>query len=119
MVSMETQTTFSSYQLRATIFILMEIMLKLLLEQTGVKRKVLIELNIYYIFYIKMYAEIKFVKGTLCGTNGECVNYAKFGRCECAAGYTGDGFSCSDLNECLTGKSECDPHAECQNTIGR
>ena len=43
------------------------------------------------------------MKGTQCGTNGECVNYAQFGRCECSPGYTGDGFSCSDINECLTG----------------
>ena len=58
------------------------------------------------------------LKGTVCGTNGECVNYASFGRCECAAGYTGDGFTCSDVNECLSGKAKCDPNAICQNTIG-
>ena len=59
MVSMEIQTTFSSYQLRATIFTLMEIMLKLRLELTGVKRRVLIKINFNYIFKIRMFAEIK------------------------------------------------------------
>jgi hypothetical protein len=58
------------------------------------------------------------LKGTTCGPMGECVNYANMGKCECKKGYSGDGFSCSDVNECLTGKSECDEHASCTNTIG-
>ncbi|CAG5108086.1 Oidioi.mRNA.OKI2018_I69.chr1.g3626.t2.cds [Oikopleura dioica] len=58
------------------------------------------------------------LKGTKCGPMGECVNYANMGKCECKKGYTGDGFSCSDVNECLTGKSDCDEHASCTNTIG-
>jgi hypothetical protein len=58
------------------------------------------------------------LKGTTCGPMGECVNYANMGKCECKKGYSGDGFSCADVNECLTGKSECDEHASCTNTIG-
>ena len=33
-------------------------------------------------------------------------------------GYDGDGFSCSDINECETGDHECDLNADCINTEG-
>ena len=33
-------------------------------------------------------------------------------------GFVGDGFSCSDLNECETGDHECDKDAKCTNTVG-
>ncbi|GFO30950.1 zonadhesin, partial [Plakobranchus ocellatus] len=40
-------------------------------------------------------------------------------RCECIAGYTGDGMTCQDVDECLTGQAEnCDENAECRNTPG-
>ena len=58
------------------------------------------------------------MKGTTCGEDGECVNYQNYGKCECKKGYKGNGFDCYDLDECATGKSECDPNAICTNTIG-
>uniref|UniRef100_A0A7M4F0X5 Nidogen 2 n=1 Tax=Crocodylus porosus TaxID=8502 RepID=A0A7M4F0X5_CROPO len=36
--------------------------------------------------------------------------------CECLPGYTGDGHTCSDVNECTQGR--CHPAATCHNTPG-
>ena len=58
------------------------------------------------------------MKGTKCGMNGECVNYKNLGKCECKKGYVGDGFNCSDQDECMAGTSDCDENAICVNTIG-
>ena len=58
------------------------------------------------------------MKGTTCGVDGECVNYENHGKCECKKGYVGNGFQCSDQDECMAGTSECDEHATCTNTIG-
>jgi hypothetical protein len=37
-------------------------------------------------------------------------------RCECIAGYTGDGMTCADVDECATGNGGC--AAACANTDG-
>ena len=58
------------------------------------------------------------MKGTTCGLDGECVNYKHMGKCECKKGFVGDGFSCSDQDECTAGTSDCDENAICMNTIG-
>ncbi len=49
-----------------------------------------------------------------CDANGSCTA----GTCICNQGYDGDGFSCSDLDECTLGTDQCDPNATCTNTEG-
>jgi len=36
--------------------------------------------------------------------------------CMCSEGYVGDGRSCTDVDECATGASQCNENARCINT---
>jgi hypothetical protein len=36
----------------------------------------------------------------------------------CPAGYTGNGVTCTDINECANGANNCSPYAACTNTPG-
>ncbi|KAL3851660.1 hypothetical protein ACJMK2_015389, partial [Sinanodonta woodiana] len=46
-----------------------------------------------------------------------CTNLAPLFQCDCKAGYTGDGYTCVDLNECaLPNKGGCSQ--SCHNSIG-
>ena len=38
--------------------------------------------------------------------------------CQCKAGYTGDGLTCKDRDECLLGNNNCHRHAVCYNYDG-
>ncbi|HUU02962.1 MAG TPA: calcium-binding EGF-like domain-containing protein [Myxococcota bacterium] len=50
----------------------------------------------------------------LCAADASCVGNA----CQCDAGFTGDGHSCSDIDECAQGSDLCDSNAGCTNTAG-
>ncbi|KHN80174.1 Nidogen-2 [Toxocara canis] len=49
-----------------------------------------------------------------CSPHATCSN----GVCMCKEGFIGDGFNCSDVNECLRAPYVCDKNAECRNTDG-
>lgn len=49
-----------------------------------------------------------------CAINASCVGDA----CMCNDGFTGDGHTCSDINECATGNGGCDVNADCLNAAG-
>jgi alpha-tubulin suppressor-like RCC1 family protein len=53
-----------------------------------------------------------------CDLHASCVT-TQPGRphCECAPGFTGDGLTCDDEDECKD-SSACDPMAECRNSSG-
>ena len=51
-----------------------------------------------------------------CDDNATCVNEDGDFSCECNVGFNGDGFSCTDVNEC--DYSPCDANATCTNEFG-
>ena len=53
-----------------------------------------------------------------CNMNAMCTNAPGSYNCTCTDGYEGDGFNCTDINECEVGSDECHVDAECTNTIG-
>ena len=54
--------------------------------------------------------------GGVCDDNAECVDTAGSYECTCSSGYTGDGHTCLDIDECLS--DPCDENATCTNNIG-
>ncbi|KAJ7987342.1 hypothetical protein DPEC_G00325490 [Dallia pectoralis] len=54
-----------------------------------------------------------------CDTNAVCrPQQGTQYTCECSAGFTGDGRSCYDIDECLGGARVCGPHSICNNQPG-
>jgi len=55
--------------------------------------------------------------GHNCHQNGVCSNTYGGYSCQCANGYSGDGRTCIDIDECFSGHT-CDSSASCQNMDG-
>ncbi|XP_076807245.1 uncharacterized protein LOC143450534 [Clavelina lepadiformis] len=53
-----------------------------------------------------------------CHINARCLNNVESPTCFCNAGYTGDGFTCSDINECNLYGNRCSNSASCTNLDG-
>ena len=54
--------------------------------------------------------------GGVCDENAECVDTAGSYECTCSSGYTGDGHTCLDIDECLS--DPCDENATCTSNNG-
>ena len=55
-----------------------------------------------------------------CDINGNCLDNIGSYDCSCNTGYSGDGFSCEDINECneTSPTHNCHVYADCINTDG-
>ena len=52
-----------------------------------------------------------------CGPNATCTTKGQTSTCKCKDGYTGDGVTCTDVNECTT-KNSCPSNSTCTNSPG-
>ncbi|XP_048727704.2 mucin-4-like isoform X2 [Ostrea edulis] len=52
-----------------------------------------------------------------CHVNSRCMDTSGGYICTCDPGFSGDGHTCSDVNECSS-PSVCDPNSKCNNTWG-
>jgi hypothetical protein len=53
-----------------------------------------------------------------CAANAACTNKPGGFACACKDGYSGDGKTCTDIDECKTDNGGCDSHATCSNSPG-
>ena len=53
-----------------------------------------------------------------CSDDATCTNTDGSFSCACDDGYTGDGVSCSDNDECALGTDDCGPGFTCSNNAG-
>jgi hypothetical protein len=53
-----------------------------------------------------------------CHAEATCTNTVGSFTCACKPGYSGDGQSCTDINECSQGTDTCHADATCTNTVG-
>jgi hypothetical protein len=54
-----------------------------------------------------------------CGQNALCQSSGEGAECVCKTGYQGDGYECTDLDECADSSlNDCDDDAECTNEEG-
>ena len=53
-----------------------------------------------------------------CSSDGTCTNTAGSFTCACNSGFSGDGVTCTDDDECTLGTHNCDALATCTNASG-
>ncbi|MDI3282145.1 EGF domain-containing protein [Polyangium sp. 15x6] len=53
-----------------------------------------------------------------CDEHATCADADAGPVCTCNEGFTGDGETCTDIDECTNGSATCDSHAACENTPG-
>jgi len=57
--------------------------------------------------------------GVVCDVNATCVESGGTAKCACKSGYSGDGATCQDVDECADpAKHECGTNANCVNRPG-
>lgn len=54
----------------------------------------------------------------ICSINATCDKTSGTATCTCKTGFTGDGKTCNDIDECALAAADCDTNATCGNTLG-
>ena len=47
----------------------------------------------------------------MCHIQAECSNTEDGFNCVCSSGFMGNGFACTDINECKNGQNDCNSNA--------
>ena len=68
--------------------------------------------------YVASVVDIDECDNDPCAREADCHNLPGTYECVCARGYLGDGVTCSEEDECVTGRHLCSPRAKCVNTVG-
>ena len=53
-----------------------------------------------------------------CAENADCINNEGSFTCKCADGFSGDGVTCVNSNECVSGNHNCHVEANCIDRVG-
>ena len=53
-----------------------------------------------------------------CHNNATCTDIDGSYKCDCDTGFSGDGITCDDIDECQANISNCDASAHCVNKVG-
>ncbi|ROT74691.1 thrombospondin II [Penaeus vannamei] len=53
-----------------------------------------------------------------CNANADCLTVNGAVSCTCRAGYSGDGYTCTDVDECAVANGGCSASASCTNSVG-
>ncbi|MCA2980133.1 MAG: hypothetical protein INH41_11210 [Myxococcaceae bacterium] len=53
-----------------------------------------------------------------CDANATCTNTVGSRTCACNSGFSGNGLTCADINDCLTNNGGCGANRKCTNTVG-
>ncbi|MCA9592908.1 MAG: S8 family serine peptidase [Myxococcales bacterium] len=53
-----------------------------------------------------------------CAPEASCQDLSPGVACTCPSGYLGDGYTCTDVDECENGTATCDGNASCENVPG-
>ncbi|PIO34909.1 hypothetical protein AB205_0047290, partial [Aquarana catesbeiana] len=88
--------------------------LDVLVRKAGSAMELLVMLN--YIYYLCVNTDLnECLNGThRCSISANCLNTPGSYRCACIEGYTGDGFTCTDIDECAENINLCE-NGQCLN----
>ena len=64
------------------------------------------------------FVDLCYTEAHNCHSNADCTNVASSFTCACNSGFSGDGLTCTDIEECTTNTHNCDAEATCTNTAG-
>ena len=76
------------------------------------------QFRISLFIYLLVCADIDECSTSPCSAFADCTNTSGSYTCTCQTGYSGDGVTCTDDDECTAGTHNCNVAADCTNTAG-